>query len=30
VYAFASDVQADQAAEIERMQIMLEALGGGR
>lgn len=30
VYLFASDVQADQAAEIERMQIMLEALGGGR
>ena len=30
IYLFASDVQADQAAEIERMQIMLEALGGGR
>jgi uncharacterized protein (DUF305 family) len=30
VYLFAADVQADQEAEIERMQIMLEALGGGR
>ena len=30
IYLFASDVQADQEAEIERMQIMLEALGGGR
>lgn len=30
IYLFASDVQADQAAEIERMQLMLEALGGGR
>lgn len=30
VYLFASDVQADQAAEIERMQLMLDALGGGR
>lgn len=30
VYLFASDVQADQAAEIERMQQLLEALGGGR
>ena len=30
IYLFASDVQADQSAEIERMQIMLEALGGGR
>jgi uncharacterized protein (DUF305 family) len=29
VYLFASDIQADQAAEIERMQLMLEALGGG-
>lgn len=30
VYLFAADVQADQEAEIERMQLMLEALGGGR
>lgn len=30
IYLFAADVQADQEAEIERMQIMLEALGGGR
>jgi len=30
VYLFAADVQADQAAEIERMQQLLEALGGGR
>lgn len=30
VYLFASDVQSDQSAEIERMEIMLEALGGGR
>ena len=30
VYLYASDVQADQAAEIERMQKMLETLGGGR
>jgi uncharacterized protein (DUF305 family) len=30
IYLFAADVQADQEAEIERMQLMLEALGGGR
>ena len=29
VYLFATDIQADQAAEIERMQLMLDALGGG-
>jgi len=29
IYLFASDVFADQTAEIERMQLMLEALGGG-
>ncbi len=29
IYLFASDVFADQTAEIERMQIMLAALGGG-
>jgi uncharacterized protein (DUF305 family) len=29
IYLFASDVFADQTAEIERMQQMLEALGGG-
>ena len=30
VYLFAADIQADQATEIERMQQMLGALGGGR
>ncbi len=30
VYLFAADVQADQEAEIERMQQLLETLGGGR
>lgn len=30
VYLFASDVYADQTAEIERMQLMLDALGGGQ
>lgn len=30
VYLFAADIQADQATEIDRMQQMLEALGGGR
>jgi uncharacterized protein (DUF305 family) len=29
IYLFASDVFADQTAEIERMQLMLAALGGG-
>jgi uncharacterized protein (DUF305 family) len=29
VYLYASDVYADQQAEIERMQLMLAALGGG-
>jgi uncharacterized protein (DUF305 family) len=29
VYQFAADVQADQTAEIDRMQQMLAALGGG-
>ena len=29
IYLFANDIQADQAAEIERMQQMLDALGGG-
>lgn len=29
IYLFASDVFADQTAEIERMQLMLDALGGG-
>lgn len=30
VYLFASDVFADQTAEIERMELMLAALGGGQ
>jgi uncharacterized protein (DUF305 family) len=30
IYLFAADIQADQATEIDRMQLMLEALGGGR
>jgi len=30
IYLFASDVFADQTAEIERMQLMLAALGGGQ
>lgn len=30
VYKFASDVYADQTAEIDRMSIMLEAMPGGR
>jgi uncharacterized protein (DUF305 family) len=30
IYLFASDVFADQTAEIDRMQLMLAALGGGQ
>jgi uncharacterized protein (DUF305 family) len=30
IYIYAADVFADQTAEIERMQLMLDALGGGR
>jgi len=29
IYQFATDIEADQAAEIERMRQMLDALGGG-